>query len=173
MTQKQFLSTTILTNSLLPPKKVLATLSSSTSARVLTRSMMGIILAGCLLYLIAWYIASCPPTVLDIKTVSIIITSSLSSWRTITCSMIILVAVSPKTDKDLAKLEMAACRRNIGGQTVFTRDILRKGGRRTKEGWEQLLVRMWRRSSVLLMGGRWEGGNGGWRRGDSSGRRLG
>ena len=86
--------------------------------------------------------------------VSIIITSSLSRLRTMTCSVTDLVFLSPKTAKDLAKLEMAACKRNNGGQTVLTRDILRRGGRQTRLGWEQHLARMWRRSSVLLMGER-------------------
>ena len=86
--------------------------------------------------------------------VSIITTSSLSRFRTMTCSVTDLVFLSPKTGKDLAKLEMAACRRNNGGQTVLTRDILRRGGRQTRLVWEQHLARMWRRSSVLLMGKR-------------------
>ena len=174
---------TILTSSLFPPKKVFATLSWSTSARVLTRSMMGIILDGCLLCFIAWYMGSCPPTiqyslytsyslvhspVFEIRTVSIIITSSLSRLRSMTCSVTILVVLSPRAAKDLARLEMAACRRNIGGQTVLTKDILMRGGREARMGWEQHLVRTWRRTSVLLRGDKREGRIGCLRRGESS-----
>ena len=103
--------------------------------------------------------------------VSIIITSSLSRLRTMTCSVTDLVFLSPKTAKDLAKLEMAACKRNNGGQTVLTRDILRRGGRQTRLGWEKHLARMWRRSSVLLMGER-RGGIGEGSVGDRNGGRL-
>ena len=64
--------------------------------------------------------------------------------------------------------EMAAWRRNIGGQTVLTKDILIRGGREARMGWEQHLVRTWRRSSVLLRGDKRGGRRGCLRRGENS-----
>ena len=106
--------------------------------------------------------------VLDIRTVSIIITSSLSRLRSMTCSVTSLVFLSPRDARDLARLEMAAWRRNIGGQTVLTKDILIRGGREARMGWEQHLVRTWRRSSVLLRGDKRGGRRGCLRRGEIS-----
>jgi hypothetical protein len=108
--------------------------------------MMDTILAGCLRDLIAWYLAACPPGP-DIYTYMRLIA-------------ILIYCHSPFID--IRKVSII--NHHNGGQTVLTRDILRRGGRQTRLGWEQHLAKMWRRSSVLLMlerrGGIGEGSSG-------------
>ena len=84
------------------------------------------------------------------RVVSIITISCLSGLKDITCSMMILMLLSPRNDNDLAIPDKEACRTNKEGQDILTVEIFITPGRWRRIGWEVHLNRTWRRRSVLL-----------------------